>query len=88
MDLALKKDFLKSKALSATLSLSDVFNTREYGMEQESMYFVQDIVRKRESRILRLNLSYRFGKFDAQLFKRKNNRTSSEGMQMEGQGGF
>lgn len=88
VDLALKKDFLKSKALSATLSLSDVFNTREYGMEQESVYFMQDMVRKRESRILRLNLSYRFGKFDSQLFKRRNNRSSSEGMQMEGQGGF
>ena len=88
VDVALRKDFLKSKALTATISLSDVFNTREFGMEQESAFFTQDMVRKRESRILRLNLSYRFGKFDSQLFKRRNNRSSSEGVQMEGQGGF
>ncbi len=39
-----------------------MFNAREFGMEQESAFFTQDMVRKRESRILRLNLSYRFGK--------------------------
>ncbi|WP_119079870.1 outer membrane beta-barrel family protein [Chitinophaga alhagiae] len=88
VDLALRKDFLKSKALTATLSLSDVFNTREFGMDQESPYFLQDMVRKRESRILRLNLSYRFGKFDAQLFKRRNNRSGGDNMQMDTGGGF
>ncbi|WP_343702848.1 TonB-dependent receptor [Chitinophaga sp.] len=88
VDLALRKDFLKSKALTATLSLSDVFNTREFGMDQESPYFFQDMVRKRESRILRLNLSYRFGKFDAQLFKRRNNRSGGDNMQMDTGGGF
>ncbi|MGX5816974.1 TonB-dependent receptor domain-containing protein [Chitinophaga lutea] len=88
VDLALKKDFLKSKALSATLSLSDVFNTRQYELDQTSPYFAQNMLRKRESRILRLNVSYRFGKFDTQLFKRRNNRSGGEGMQMDTGGGF
>ena len=88
VDIALRKDFLKSKALTATLSLSDVFNTREFGMEQESPYFMQDMVRKRESWVLRLIVSYRFGKFDAQLFKRRNNRSGGDNMQMETGGGF
>jgi outer membrane receptor protein involved in Fe transport len=88
VDLALRKDFLKNKALTTTLSLSDVFNTREFGMEQESPYFYQDMLRKRESRVLRLNVSYRFGKFDAQLFKRRNNRSGGDNMQMDTGGGF
>ncbi|MGE7775094.1 TonB-dependent receptor domain-containing protein [Chitinophaga sp. NPDC101104] len=89
VDLALKKDFLKNRAASVTLALSDVFNTRQFELDQSSMFFSQYMLRKRESRILRLNFSYRFGKMDANLFKRRNNRSSAEGMQMEGgQGGF
>lgn len=83
VDLALRKDFGKSKAFSATLALNDVFNTRQFELDQTDIAFSQHYLRKRESRILRLNLSYRFGKFDAQLFKRRNNRSGSEGMQMD-----
>ncbi|SIN67320.1 outer membrane beta-barrel family protein [Chitinophaga niabensis] len=88
VDLAVRKDFLKNKAASLTLSLSDVFNTRQFEMDQESPYFSQNFIRKRESRILKLNFSYRFGKFDATLFKRKNNKSSADGMQMDTGGGF
>lgn len=72
VDVAVKKDFLKNKALSVSLNLSDVFNTREYSLDQTTVFFAQDYYRKRESRILKLNVSYRFGKFDSQIFKRKN----------------
>lgn len=88
VDLALRKDFLKGKNLSATLSLSDVFNTRQYEMDQVDEAFAQSYLRKRESRILKLNLSYRFGKFDTQLFKRKNMRSEQQGMQMDTGQGF
>lgn len=88
VDLALRKDFLKGKNLSATLSLSDVFNTRQYEMDQVDEAFSQYYLRKRESRILKLNLSYRFGKFDTQLFKRKNMRSEQQGMQMDTGQGF
>jgi len=71
VDVAVKKDFLKNKAASVTLSLSDIFNTRQYELNQSSPEFAQDYIRKRESRILKLNFAYRFGKFDASLFKRK-----------------
>jgi outer membrane receptor protein involved in Fe transport len=71
VDLAVRKDFLKNKAASLTLSLSDIFNTRQYELNQASADFAQDYIRKRESRVLKLNFSYRFGKFDASLFKRK-----------------
>lgn len=88
VDLALRKDFLKGKNLSATLSLSDVFNTRQYEMDQMDESFSQYYLRKRESRILKLNLSYRFGKFDTQLFKRRSNRGDQQGMQMDTGQGF
>lgn len=81
VDAGLKKDFLKNKAASLTLSLSDVFNTRQYELNQAAPAFVQDYIRKRESRILRLTFSYRFGKFDAQIFKRKNLKAERENMQ-------
>ncbi|MCW3464080.1 outer membrane beta-barrel family protein [Chitinophaga nivalis] len=71
VDMAVRKDFGKKKATSLTLSLSDVFNTREYELNQATPAFAQDYVRKRESRIVKLNFSYRFGKFDTALFKKK-----------------
>ncbi|CAL1519571.1 TonB-dependent receptor domain-containing protein [Chitinophaga sp. MM2321] len=80
VDLAVRKDFLKDKAAALTLSLSDIFNTRQYELNQATPEFVQDYIRKRESRILKLNFSYRFGKFDASLFKKK--KTQSNDMQM------
>jgi len=81
VDAGLKKDFLKNKAASLTLSLSDVFNTRQYELNQVAPAFAQDYIRKRESRILRLTFSYRFGKFDSQIFKRKNMKAERENMQ-------
>jgi outer membrane receptor protein involved in Fe transport len=81
VDAGLKKDFLKNKTASLTLSLSDVFNTRQYELNQAAPAFVQDYLRKRESRILRLTFSYRFGKFDSQIFKRKNLKAERENMQ-------
>ncbi|ASZ12062.1 TonB-dependent receptor family protein [Chitinophaga pendula] len=90
VDMAVRKDFLKNKAASLTLALSDVFNTRQIQLDQTTPQFAQDYIRKRESRIVRLNFSYRFGKFDAQIFKRKNLKAEREGMQnsMEGGQGF
>ena len=71
VDFAVKKDFLKNKAASVTASISDIFNTRQYELNQLSPGFAQDYIRKRESRIFKINFSYRFGKFDASLFKKK-----------------
>ncbi len=88
VDVALRKDFMKNKAASLTLSLSDVFNTRQFEMDQLDDAFSQHFLRKRESRVLRLTFSYRFGKFDTQLFKRRNNRSNGEGMQMDTGQGF
>lgn len=86
-EFALRKDFLKEKRGSFTLSMSDVFKTKVYGTYAESIFFTQTNSRRRDWQVLRLNFSYRFGKVDASIFKRKNTKRGSdgsqEGMQMQ-----
>jgi len=79
VDVALRKEFLKDRKAAVTLSVNDVFKTRIYDTHTESPYFVQDSWRRRDWQVFRLNFSYRFGKFDVSLFKRKNNRSGMEG---------
>jgi ferric enterobactin receptor len=84
IDIAVKKSFLKSKALSVTLSVSDIFRSRKNDQHSESLYFVQDYYRLRDPQMVKLNLAYRFGKVDASIFKRKSNGTGTnmmDGMQ-------
>ncbi|GAA4309333.1 outer membrane beta-barrel family protein [Compostibacter hankyongensis] len=80
MDIALRKDFLKNRAASLTLSLSDIFNTEQRFTHTVSEgYFIQDATRKRMSRVFKINFSYRFGKQDVGLFKRKAKTKSQQG---------
>jgi len=81
VDIAIRKDFMKEKRGSFTLSMNDLFRTRVYSTYSESPYFVQEFSRRRDWQVLRLNFSYRFGKFDVSLFKRKNNGSGMDGMQ-------
>lgn len=81
MDLGLRKDFrIKNNQANISLNMNDILGTRKFIMYSESAGFVQDTWRLRDRQILRLNFSYRFGKFDAALFKRKNMRGGEEGM--------
>ena len=84
VDVGLKKDFLKKKNASVTLSLSDIFNIRE----NETSYaipavFTQNSIEKRTSRFLRVNFTYNFGKQNFQLFKRKENKSQQSNQQGE-----
>ncbi len=81
VDIAIRKDFLKNKAASLTLSMNDVLKTRKYSYYSYSTIVTQDYQRIRDQQILRLNFSYRFGKVDMSLFKRKNVRAGLEGIQ-------
>lgn len=80
-EFALRKDFLKEKRGSLTFSMNDIFKTKVYGSYSSSQYFTQTNSRRRDWQVLRVNFSYRFGKIDASLFKRKNNKTGADGMQ-------
>lgn len=86
VDISLRYEFLKNKVAAITLSWNDIFRTRINDVHSESAYFVQDSRRRRDPQFLRLNFSYRFGKFDASLFKRKNIRGEMQNMQNAGEG--
>jgi ferric enterobactin receptor len=84
MDLAVKKSFLKNNAASVSLSVTDIFKTRINSQYSSSDYFTQTYSRLRDPQMFKLNLSYRFGKLDASLFKRKSSGaegSATEGMQ-------
>jgi|SRR5579871_4599214 len=85
VDAAVSKNFLKNDAATVSLSISDIFRSRKSDQHSESAFFVQDYNRLRDPQMVRLNFTYRFGKMDVSLFKRKNMNTSgmdaSQGMQ-------
>ncbi|MFT4024032.1 MAG: TonB-dependent receptor [Flavihumibacter sp.] len=83
VDLALKRSFLKDNALTATLSVNDIFRSRRSDQYTEGTGFYQNYYRLNNPQLVRLGISYRFGKLDMNLFKRQNNKdNSSDGMQM------
>ncbi len=80
-DAALRKDWTwkKGQSGSLTLSMNDIFKTQVSKTYSESAYFIQNSERRRDAQVLRLNFSYRFGKFDLTLFKRKNTKADQTG---------
>ena len=72
-------EFMKNKQASFSLNVNDIFKTRRSNVHSQSVYFIQDVIRRRDAQILRLNFNWRFGKFDANLFKRKSNKNQGEG---------
>jgi hypothetical protein len=88
VDAALKYEFLKNKAASITLSVSDIFRTRVSDVYTISPgQFTQEIYRQRDPQFFRLQFNWRFGKFDTSLFKRKNLKADMENLQGAMQGG-
>ena len=83
VDLSVRKD-LWDRTASITLSMQDVFRSRRSGSFSESEFFVQDSWRRRDAQFARLNFSWRFGKFDVSLFKRKNSKFDAGGEGMDG----
>lgn len=81
VDVSLRKDFWHNKA-SVSLSVQDLFATRRFGSVVSDEFFSQSSSRLNAPRTLRLNFSYRFGKMDASLFSRKNNKLNSQGNDM------
>lgn len=71
MDLGIRKDMLKNNRLVLSLNISDIFFTRNYRSYYETPTFTQEYDRRRSTRTIRLNVRYRFGKIDPNLFRRK-----------------
>ena len=84
-DFSIRRDIIKNKngqgyAGSLTLSMNDIFRTRIYDVTTSSDFFLQNLSRRRDPQVLRLQFNWRFGKLDASLFKRKNMKGEMEGM--------
>lgn len=82
-DVALKYTFAEKRA-SATLRLSDVSNTRRWKFSSEGPNYSQLGTFKRESRILFVGLSYRFGQQQAQRRRGRDQGAGGQG-EMEDQ---
>lgn len=88
IDAGFRYEFLKNKRASISLNINDIFKTRKSDIHSESSYFVQDAIRYRDPQVLRLRFSWSFGKFDPNLFKRKNNKNQGgDGMENMNMGG-
>ena len=77
VDLALRKDFLKDKRASITLSANDIFWTDRDGSIYDTENFYQEAYR-RNVRTFRLNFSYRFGNADFKIFNRNDSNDDED----------
>ncbi len=84
-DIALRKDWTWKGGTSAslTLSMNDFLRTQLYSTYSESSFLRQTSERRRDPQVARLNFSYRFGKFDVNLFKRKNLKAEQGGADIQ-----
>lgn len=81
VDAAIRKDLFNRKA-SLSVSVRDIFASRQFGTYSESSFFIQDSWSIRNPQTVSVNFSYRFGKPDVSLFKRKNNNMNFQGSDM------
>lgn len=77
MDAAVRFEFLKEKRASISLNVNDILRTRKYDAYTRSPFFEQNAERRRDAQVFRLNFNWRFGKFDASLFKRKDSKAEN-----------
>jgi outer membrane receptor protein involved in Fe transport len=84
VDLAIKKDFFKNRALSITLSGKDILATAVSSTTSTTDFFVQNTSRKRDQQFFQINVSYRFGQTDFTLFKKKNMDMPDQSQDIQG----
>jgi ferric enterobactin receptor len=87
VDAALSRSFLKNDAASVSVSINDIFRSRwtdQYSYQEN--LFNQQYNRIRDPQLVRVNFTYRFGKMDVSLFKRKNMNSSGSQDAMQGIG--
>lgn len=82
VDFSINKSIKKKWNFS--LALNDAFNTRRWGANYATPFYIQEASRRRETRFLRFNVSWNFGEQDASLFKKRNQkRTGGESQDMD-----
>jgi outer membrane receptor for ferrienterochelin and colicin len=81
LDLSVRKEFLENRSLVLSFSAQDVLRTRVNIVHSTSPYFDQITYKRRDWQMFRFNISWKFGKMDSQLFKRKNMKMNEGGME-------
>ena len=77
-DLAYSRPVLSDKG-KLTMKISDVFNTRQFGIDTRGASFDQEFFYKRQTRFLTLSLSYNFGDESSNKQHRKGGMRDSGG---------
>jgi hypothetical protein len=85
LDIALRRDFWKNSG-SIAINLSDLFDTRIFNVYQTGSNFESNIFRKRETRILMVNFTYKIGKPEMQ--RKRQQRQQESGQDFNDMGGF
>jgi hypothetical protein len=70
MDISLRKQF--SKRFTLTASANNIFDSRGWGSYYQTPSFEQEGFSNRGGREFRINASWKFGKQDTQLFRKKS----------------
>jgi iron complex outermembrane receptor protein len=78
LDLGFKKDVLKKKG-TLTFNITDVFNTKEFAIQNAGLNFEGTMVRKWETRIATVNFTYKIGSLNAENEKKVKNRALDSG---------
>lgn len=76
-DFALKKTMFKN-GTNLTFTISDIFNSRKDITIYTQPTYVQESMRRRETRFFRLTLQVPFGKADGSLFRKQGRRPSGD----------
>lgn len=80
LDLSIRKTFFNKK-LAVNLAVSDIFGTKHYISVSKSDFFYQNYDRLMNPYMVRLNLSWTFGKVDTSLFKRLSKGTGESSVE-------
>jgi outer membrane receptor protein involved in Fe transport len=78
LDIGIKKDFWNKKG-NLALSITDVFNTRQFVIENGGENFAGNAVRRWETRIATLNFTYKIGNSTPEMNKKPNKPMRGEG---------
>jgi hypothetical protein len=68
-----------NKKLSFSATFSDLFNTKRFGTRIVSDTFIQETIRRWETRYLRVNLTWKFGEPDFSFFRKRSNSRRDPG---------
>ncbi len=77
MDFAVKKSFFNNAA-NVTFSVIDIFNSRKDINIYTQPTYIQESMRRRETRYFKVTVQIPFGKADASLFKKSNKRPEGQ----------